>query len=224
MGTNARIMGWMFRQYSDGERSRHQLRAAFTGKDVRIGGSLGRREATGRGVFFCIDEWLSRRPNIQQPVTYTVQGFGNVGSWAARCMATKGHTCVGIQDRWGSIRNDDGIDLDALFEHMADAENVRNTVAGFSGADDVSEDAFWKIPATVCIPAALRGRAADVAKDMDVSLSQRARMARRHSGRPVLAQKGVGSFPMSLQCWWCDGELLRVVTEPADVALDRGGG
>jgi glutamate dehydrogenase (NAD(P)+) len=197
MGTNARIMGWMFRQYSDGERSRHQLRASFTGKDVRIGGSLGRREATGRGVFFCIDEWLSRRPDVKQPVTFTVQGFGNVGTWAARCMSEKGHRCVGIQDRWGSIRNDDGIDLDALLEHMADPENVRNTVAGYSGADDVSEDAFWKIPATVCIPAALQGAiTADRAENMDVKLiAEGANGPTTAVADRVLAAKGVELIP-----------------------------
>ena len=197
MGTNARIMGWMFRQFSDGERSRHQLRAAFTGKDVRIGGSLGRREATGRGVFFCIDEWLSRRPNIKQPVSYIVQGFGNVGSWAARCMAEKGHRCVGIQDRWGSIRNDEGIELTALFEHMADPENVRNTVAGFAGADDVDKSTFWKIPAVVCIPAALQGAiTADVAENMDVQLiAEGANGPTTAVADRVLAAKGVEVIP-----------------------------
>lgn len=198
MGTNPQIMGWMFRQYSDGERDRHPLRAAFTGKDVRIGGSLGRREATGRGVFFCIDEWLSRHPElVEQSCTFTVQGYGNVGSWAARCMVEKGHRCIAIQDRWGCIRNDDGIDLDALDAHIQERVNLRHTVAGFTGADDIEMRDFWRVKADVCIPAALQESITpDIAEDLNVKLvAEGANGPTTAIAEALLKQRGVHIIP-----------------------------
>ena len=197
MGTTPQIMGWMYRQYSDGERSRHLLRAAFTGKDVRIGGSEGRVEATGRGVFFCIDEWLKHHPEVGPRCTFTVQGYGNVGTHAARCMVAAGHTCIAIQDRWGSIHNGDGIDLDELDTHIRDPSNVHRTVSGFTGADTVSEASFWKVSADVCIPAALQEAIhGDVAEDLDVKLiAEGANSPTTATAERILSSKGTQFIP-----------------------------
>ena len=168
MGTNEQTMGWMYRQYSDGERLRHLLRAAFTGKDVRIGGSYGRREATGRGVSFCVEEWLSRHPEVQRPCRFIVQGYGSVGGWAARCMVANGHVCVAILDRWGAIADQEGIDLVAVDEWIEGRTNVRRSVNGFQGADAISARDFWRQECEICIPAALQESiTADIAEDLN---------------------------------------------------------
>ncbi|MFT5429472.1 MAG: glutamate dehydrogenase (NAD(P)+) [Myxococcota bacterium] len=197
MGTNPTIMGWMYRQYSDGERDRHKLRASFTGKDVRIGGSYGRTEATGRGVVFSIDEWLTRQPDMPKSCTFMVQGYGNVGSHAAKLMLELGHKCVAIQDRWGSIQNPDGIDLVALAEHIENPVNVRWTVGGFSGANDIAERDFWRVKADICIPAALQESITpDIAEDLDVKLiAEGANAPTTAVAETILLSRGVQIIP-----------------------------
>ena len=197
MGTNSQIMGWMYRQYSDGERDRHHLRAVFTGKDVRIGGSLGRTEATGRGVMITIEEWLRRHPEVSRPCTFIVQGYGNVGSWAAKLLVERGHKCVAIQERWGAIRNGDGIDLEALEEHVHDPGNIRKSVAGFRGADAITERDFWRTQADIAIPAALQDVITpEVAEDMRVKLiAEGANGPTQAAAEPILLKKGIHIIP-----------------------------
>ncbi|MBT9556037.1 MAG: Glu/Leu/Phe/Val dehydrogenase [Myxococcales bacterium] len=197
MGTNSQIMGWMYRQYSDGERDRHALRAVITGKDVRIGGSLGRNEATGRGVMICIEEWLKRHPEVARPCSFIVQGYGNVGSWAAKLLVERGHKCVAVQDRWGAIANGDGIDIAALDEHCTDPGNVRRTVANFRGADAITEAQFWRTQADIAIPAALQDVITpDIAENMKVKLiAEGANGPTQAAAEPILLRKGVHIIP-----------------------------
>ncbi len=197
VGTNSQIMGWMYRQYSDGEPNQHMLRGVFTGKDVRIGGSWGRLEATGRGVFFTIDEWLSRHPEVPRPCRFIVQGYGNVGSWAAKLMVRAGHRCVAVQDRWGSVQNLDGLDLAELDRHVDGENNVRHTVSGFRGANDVSDADFWRTPCDIAIPAALEGSITpDVAEGLTCKLvAEGANNPTTHAGEAVLTRRGIDLIP-----------------------------
>jgi glutamate dehydrogenase (NAD(P)+) len=166
VGTNAQIMGILYRQYTDGEREKHSLRGCVTGKDVRIGGSEGRLKATGQGVAYCIEQWCKDSGESVSGKTFYVQGFGNVGSAAAEILVSMGAQCVAVSDADGAIANHKGIDVEALVAHcQANPKNLRRTVAGFPGADPIGRDEFWSTKADIAIPAALGGAiAGDVAE------------------------------------------------------------
>ena len=93
VGTNGEIMALMLRQYMDGERERHVGRGVVTGKDVRIGGSEGRVKATGQGVVYCIEDYYADKGETLKGKTFTVQGFGNVGSYAAEILRQWARGC-----------------------------------------------------------------------------------------------------------------------------------
>jgi len=156
VGTNSEVMAWMVRQYTDGERERHVLRGVVTGKDVHIGGSQGRTKATGQGVAFCIDDWFMEKNIPLKGARITVQGFGNVGSYAAEILNGMGAKIVAIQDADGSIFNPNGIDISMLMKYVHEnKDNLRKSVAGFPGAEVLGRDDFWSVETDVCIPAAL---------------------------------------------------------------------
>jgi glutamate dehydrogenase (NAD(P)+) len=157
IGTNGEIMALMMRQYLDGERERHTGRAVVTGKDVRIGGSEGRIKATGQGVVYCIEDYYGDRGETLKGKTFTVQGFGNVGSNAAEIFANLGGRLLAVNDSDGTIYNPDGIDVPALVAHVNDPKNLKRSVLGFSGAQKIDKKDFWEVPADVIIPAALGG-------------------------------------------------------------------
>jgi glutamate dehydrogenase (NAD(P)+) len=156
VGTNAEIMAYMMRQFTDGEREHHKLRGVVTGKDVRIGGSEGRVKATGQGVVYCIEEWARERQFDIKGSRVLIQGFGNVGSASAEILAALGAKIVAVNDANGTIVNEAGIDVPALLQHVyGDPTNLRRTVAGFSGAKPISKDDFWGVDADILVPAAL---------------------------------------------------------------------
>jgi glutamate dehydrogenase (NAD(P)+) len=156
VGTNAEVMAWMVRQFTDGERERHILRGVVTGKDVRIGGSLGRTKATGQGVAYCVDDWFMDRGLSLKGARITVQGFGNVGSHAAEILAGMGAKIVAVQDADGTVFNPNGLDTAALMDYVHNnKDNLRRSVAGFTGAETLGRDDFWSVETDVCIPAAL---------------------------------------------------------------------
>jgi glutamate dehydrogenase (NAD(P)+) len=157
VGTNGEIMALMMRQYLDGESERHVGRAIVTGKDVRIGGSEGRVKATGQGVVYCIEDYFADRGETLKGKTFSVQGFGNVGSNAAEIFAGLGGRLLAVNDADGTIFNPDGIDVAALTAHIADPKNLKRSVAGFPGAQKIEKSDFWEVPVEVLIPAALGG-------------------------------------------------------------------
>jgi len=157
VGTNGEIMALMMRQYLDGETERHVGRAIVTGKDVRIGGSEGRVKATGQGVVYCIEDYFADRGETLKGKTFSVQGFGNVGSNAAEIFAGLGGRLLAVNDADGTLYNPDGIDVAALLAHVNDPKNLKRSVAGFPGAQKIEKSDFWEIPAEVLIPAALGG-------------------------------------------------------------------
>jgi glutamate dehydrogenase (NAD(P)+) len=172
VNTNAEIMGWMMRQYTDMQHDRHAARGIVTGKDVRIGGSEGRVRATGQGVVYCIEEWARERGFSIKGSRVIVQGFGNVGSSAAEILAAMGAKIVAVNDAFGTIHADGGLDVPKLLEHVQrNPENLRRTVRGFPGAAAISKEDFWKIPADLLVPAALGGEIdGNVAEALQVKL------------------------------------------------------
>jgi glutamate dehydrogenase (NAD(P)+) len=154
LGTNAQVMVWMMDTYMNtmAPATKNSARHVVTGKTVASGGSVGRDEATGRGVVYTVASWASERGEDLAGKTFSVQGYGNVGSWAAKILGQEfGARLVAAQDHTGSVRRPAGIDPDALAAHVRSARGVR----GFAAADAISEAEFWSTPVDVVIPAAL---------------------------------------------------------------------
>jgi glutamate dehydrogenase (NAD(P)+) len=148
MGTNEQTMAWIMDTYS--HQIGHAVPSIVTGKPVSIGGSLGRKEATGRGVAFLADRVIDIL-KLPEDSRVIVQGFGNVGSFAAAGMAKYGAQIVGISDVSGGIYNAKGLDLAALEEHVARTGGV----IGFPGGDKISNEDLLIQPCEVLIPAAM---------------------------------------------------------------------
>jgi glutamate dehydrogenase (NAD(P)+) len=158
VNTNGEIMAIMMRQFTDGERDRHAARGVVTGKDVRIGGSEGRVKATGQGIVYCIEEWAREKGFSIAGARVLVQGFGNVGSSAAEILAAQGARIVAVNDAFGTVHSDEGLDVAALVRHaQQNPANLRKTVAGFPGGAAISKSDFWRLDADILVPAALGG-------------------------------------------------------------------
>ena len=152
VNTNEQIMAWMMDTYSMNEGA--TATGVVTGKPVDLGGSLGRREATGRGVFTVGVEAARRIGLDVATARVAVQGFGNVGGVAGKLFAEAGAKVVAVQDHGGTIYREAGIDVPALLDHVKRA----GTVAGFAGAEVMANDAFWDVPCDILIPAALESQ------------------------------------------------------------------
>jgi glutamate dehydrogenase (NAD(P)+) len=141
-------MAWMMDTYS--MHMRQTVTACVTGKPIDIGGSRGRREATGRGVMVVTDQALKKLGMDRDSTRVIVQGFGNVGSNAAHLMFQHGYTIVGIAEWDGGIYNKHGIDLDALWEYHRE----KGTIHGFPGATKCDSAELLVTDCEVLIPAA----------------------------------------------------------------------
>ncbi|HCF61958.1 MAG TPA: Glu/Leu/Phe/Val dehydrogenase [Myxococcales bacterium] len=172
VGTNSETMAVLLRQFSDGERERHKVRGAVTGKDIRIGGSELATRAAGLGLSFCIDEWARERGEQLKGKTFILQGFGQLGSAVAVLLAQAGCRPLAVADADGAIYNPDGIDIDALMRHVwEDRENLRHTVAGFPEAQPIGKREFWDVEADILIPGALENQVtSDIAGRLRVKL------------------------------------------------------
>src|SRR4051794_26873075 len=115
VNTNEQTMAWMMDTYS--MHMRQTVTAVVTGEPINIGGSRGRREATGRGVMITCDQAIKRLGLVPENTRVIVQGFGNVGSNAARLMHEAGYKIIGIIEVEGALYNKNGIDIDALWKH-----------------------------------------------------------------------------------------------------------
>ncbi|WP_224242683.1 Glu/Leu/Phe/Val family dehydrogenase [Hyalangium gracile] len=197
VGTNGDIMALMYRQYSDGERERHNMRGIVTGKDVRIGGSEGRVKATGQGVVYCIEDYYADRGETLKGKTFTMQGFGNVGSHCAAILCNLGARLLAVNDADGSIYNGDGIDVPALMAYVNDPKNLKKSVAGFPGAQRIEKKDLWEIQADMLIPAALGGEiTADVAEKLKVKLiAEGANGPTTPEADRVLQKRGIDLIP-----------------------------
>lgn len=152
VGTNEQTMAWMMDTYS--VNVGHTASGVVTGKPIALGGSLGRLEATGRGVYIAAREAGLR---IGVPIAgarVAVQGFGNVGGVAARIFRENGAKIVALQDAQAAIANPNGIDITAALAHAA----AHGSLAGFFGAEPISDEDFWQSECEYFIPAALEGQ------------------------------------------------------------------
>ena len=148
VNTNAQVMGWIMDEYS---KYYGFNPGVVTGKPVELFGSLGRDEATGRGVMYVLQECLLESGRKLSDVSVAIQGFGNVGTHSARLIAAQGGKIVAVSDISGGVAKDGGIDVPALLDWVKDKGSVR----GFPGAAAIDGPEVLTYDADVLIPAAL---------------------------------------------------------------------
>jgi len=149
LGTDEQTMAWIYDTYS--MHVGYACPEIVTGKPVELGGCMGRREATGRGVVYCIMEALQELGLKPGESTAVVQGFGNVGSVVCQELHQRGVKVIAVGDRYGSILNPKEIDIPALQRHTASGKSVKD----FSGAEPTSSEDLLITPCTILVPAAL---------------------------------------------------------------------
>ena len=149
VNTNERVMAWVMDTYS--MRVGHTVTAVVTGKPVEMGGSLGRREATGRGVMIVTREALRQHGMPLLGATVAVQGFGNVGSVAADLLSKQGCKIVAVSDRTGGYYNKNGIDVTGAIAHA----KQHRSLEGFKGGESITNDNLLTLSVDVLVPAAL---------------------------------------------------------------------
>ncbi|HEY2362043.1 MAG TPA: Glu/Leu/Phe/Val dehydrogenase [Candidatus Angelobacter sp.] len=148
VNTNEQTMAWMMDTYS--MHMRQTVTAVVTGKPINIGGSRGRREATGRGVMINCDEALRKFEMSRESTRVIIQGFGNVGSNAAKLMQDSGYKIIGIAEYDGGLFNRTGINIDALLQYR----DRNKTIVGFPDADTVDPRELLLADCEILIPAA----------------------------------------------------------------------
>jgi len=191
VNTNERVMAWVMDTYS-----MHVGRtenAVVTGKPVEMGGSLGRKEATGRGCMLVTREALTHLGMPVQGATVAVQGFGNVGSTAAKLMADQGCKIVGISDRFGAFYNAKGIDIPAALAHVAQHRGLD----GFTGGDRIDPDDLLTLEVDVLVPAALENviTTKNAPKIRAKVICEGANGPTTAAADPILDEKGIFVIP-----------------------------
>ncbi len=149
LGTDEQTMAWIMDTYS--MKVGYACPEIVTGKPLEIGGCYGRREATGRGVTYCILEAMKLLKLPPEDATAVVQGFGNVGSVACHELAQRGVRIVGVGDRYGAIANPRGIDVAALARHVNGGKLLRE----YPDAEPIDPNELLTLPCTILVPAAL---------------------------------------------------------------------
>ena len=148
MGTNAQTMAWMMDAY--GQKYGYTP-GIVTGKPVELGGSFGREQATGRGVATCMREWARVEGVKPTDVRVVIQGYGNVGSWAARIASEMGFKILAVSDVKGGIFNAEGLNIPDVDRWFA----IAGSVAGFTGATPITNDHLLELDCDYLVPAAL---------------------------------------------------------------------
>ncbi len=153
LGSDARIMAWMADTYMNLRDPNRRLagRGVVTGKPLDFGGSQGREKATGQGLVYVLEEMLPAMGFNLQSLSFSLIGYGNVGSWTARLLAERGATLCAVMDHKGAIAHKDGLDADALADHVRETGSVQ----GFAAARKISADEFYSMEVDALIPAAL---------------------------------------------------------------------
>ncbi len=149
VNTNAQTMSWFMDEYG---RRRGHTTQIVTGKPIALGGSQGREAATGRGVVFVLDQAVTHLElGTPAQLSVAIQGFGNVGSWAAKIANERGYRVVAVSDVNGGIHDGAGLDIPKLVDHVAET----GTVVDFPGADRISNEQLLELDVDVLVPAAL---------------------------------------------------------------------
>ena len=151
MGTDEQVMAWIMDTYSHFMGSAQP--AIVTGKPVSIGGSITRREATGRGAIAIANEACKKLGHSFSDSRVVVQGFGNVGRYAALDSYERGAKVTAVSDIGGGVMKDKGINIPELFKHMSKNDSVK----GFTGAEEIDGSKILEIPCDILIPAAIGG-------------------------------------------------------------------
>ncbi len=149
VNTNPQVMAWLMDTYS--MQAGYSVPPVVTGKPLSIGGSEGRSEATGRGVMIVTIEALRHLGMQPEGATVAVQGYGNVGSNAARALAEQGCSVIAVSDQYGGVYNGEGLDLATLEAHVRETRSV----VGFPGCEAISNDDLLTLPCAILVPAAL---------------------------------------------------------------------
>ncbi len=156
VGTNEQVMAWMMDTYSMHEG--HPVPQIVTGKPVNLGGSAGRKEATGRGVAYLVNRTLDNLGMKSEGVRVVVQGFGNVGSVAAQNLHRFGAIIVGVSDHTGGVFNKNGLDVNKLIDYHAQ----RGSLDGYKeDGDRITNEELLQLDCDVLIPAALERQITD---------------------------------------------------------------
>ena len=190
MGTSAQTMGWIVDEYA---KFHGWSPGVVTGKPIELGGSLGRESATGRGLLFATQCLLEEQGKKVSDLTYAVQGFGNVGSWAARLIHAEGGKVIAVSDVDSAVSNKAGLDVPALYEHFT----KNKTLAGFPGGEAMPPAGLLAVACDALIPAALGG-----VLTKTTAAEVRAKYVLEGANHPsdpdadeVLAKKGVTILP-----------------------------
>ncbi len=191
VNTNEQTMAWIMDTYS--MHMRQTVTAVVTGKPINMGGSRGRREATGRGVMMVCDEAVKKLGMSRESSRVIVQGFGNVGSHAAQLMFQAGYKIIGIAEYDGGLHNKNGIDIDALIEFR----KKNGTLQGFPGAEKHDSAELLTTECEILIPAATENviTSRNVDKIQCKILAEGANGPTTAVADEVLADKGVFVIP-----------------------------
>jgi glutamate dehydrogenase (NAD(P)+) len=153
MGTNAQIMAWMADTYINFAESSTKVtaRGVVTGKPLAFGGSAGREKATGQGLVYVLDALLPGMNMDISKLSFSLIGYGNVGSWTSRLLQARGSKLIAVMDHTGALHNQAGIDAEALAQHVQATGGVK----GYAAAEAIDEPDFYSTPVDLFIPAAL---------------------------------------------------------------------
>ena len=191
MGTDAHVMAWIMDTYS--MHHGYSVTGVVTGKPLSIGGTLGRQEATGRGIVYIAQEAARNGLTKFDGATVAVQGFGKVGNVAARLLAAEGCKVVGVSDISGGVYNERGLDVDALNRCCQQG----GMLAEASGGDHISNQELLLLPVDILVPAAMESQVTGINAP-----KMRAKMVLEAANGPltpeadaVLAERGITVIP-----------------------------
>src|SRR5690554_6604414 len=195
VGTNSQIMVWMMDTYMNTHNAndKNAQRGIVTGKTLNSGGSVGREKATGQGVVYCIQEWADEHGFRLDGCSYTLQGFGNVGSHTAQILSRLGAVLVAVQDHTGALYNPEGIYPRKLIDYV----DEKGGVVGYPGAKTITTDEFWEAECDIYIPAALELQVTEeVARKLKARVVvEAANGPTSLSGERVLRERGIEVIP-----------------------------
>jgi glutamate dehydrogenase (NAD(P)+) len=191
VGTNAQVMAWMMDTYS--MHRGYSVPGVVTGKPVELGGSEGRQEATGQGVAYCVQEAARRIGLDLEDARVAIQGFGNVGSAAARALARLGARIVAVTDVSGGVFRGDGLDPERLDWRLRET----GSIAGTPGAEPISNEELLGLDCDVLVPAALEGQitAVNATRVRTRILAEAANGPTTPDADPILQERGVVVIP-----------------------------
>ena len=191
LGTDAQVMAWMMDTYA--MHRGHAVHGVVTGKPVGLGGSEGRQDATGQGVAYCVQEAARRIDLDLAGARVAIQGYGNVGSAAARALQRIGAKVIGITDIGGGVFRGDGLDLDRLTWHLRET----GSIAGAPGTESLSNRELLALDCDVLVPAALEGQitAANAHTIRARILAEAANGPTTPDADPILRDRGVLVIP-----------------------------